>query len=200
MTIKPFSKLRSFKIYYTIYKITNIVNNKYYIGKHQTSNLSDNYFGSGKLLKRALQKHGKENLIKEILHVFTTEEEMNAKEKELVVVSEETYNLCDGGKGGFGYINGNKLNNINHEHVGAITSKRESGKKKVFLSEYNKFRHAHGLNKYNNFSGKKHSEESKQKQKIKMIGKIPWNKGKSMSFETKKKISDSLKLRFGPIA
>ena len=30
---------------------------------------------------------------------------MNRREKELVVVSEETYNLCEGGKGGFGYIN-----------------------------------------------------------------------------------------------
>ena len=34
---------------------------------------------------------------------------MNRKEKELVVVSEQSYNLCEGGKGGFGYINKNGL-------------------------------------------------------------------------------------------
>ena len=35
---------------------------------------------------------------------------MNKKEKELVIVSEQTYNLCDGGQGGFGYINKNGFN------------------------------------------------------------------------------------------
>ena len=92
-------------MYYTIYKITNIVNNKYYIGKHQTINLDDGYMGSGKLIKKAIDKYGIGNFTKEILFVFDNEQEMNDKEKELVVVSEETYNLCPGGHGGFGYIN-----------------------------------------------------------------------------------------------
>jgi hypothetical protein len=35
---------------------------------------------------------------------------MNAKEKELVVVNECTYNLVEGGQGGFGYINRHRLN------------------------------------------------------------------------------------------
>jgi hypothetical protein len=96
-------------MFYTIYKITNKINNKYYIGKHQTKNINDNYMGSGKLLKRAIKKYGIENFKKEILHVFETEEEMNIKEKELVVISEDTYNLCEGGQGGFGYINSNNL-------------------------------------------------------------------------------------------
>ena len=41
-------------IFYGIYKITNLVNGKMYIGKHQTDNIDDNYFGSGKILKYAL--------------------------------------------------------------------------------------------------------------------------------------------------
>ena len=65
--------------------------------------------GSGKALKNAIKKYGIDNFSKEILHVFKTEEEMNAKEKELVVISEQSYNLCEGGKGGFSYINNNGL-------------------------------------------------------------------------------------------
>lgn len=95
-------------MFFTIYKITNNINNKYYIGKHKTKNINDNYMGSGILIKRAIKKYGIENFNKEILYVFQTEEEMNIKEKELVVVSEETYNMCEGGKGGFSYINSNK--------------------------------------------------------------------------------------------
>lgn len=97
-------------MYYTVYKVTNKVNGKYYIGKHQTVLLTDSYMGSGKLLRRAIQKYGSNNFVKEILYVCDNKAEMNAKEKELAIVSKETYNLCEGGKGGFGYINRNKLN------------------------------------------------------------------------------------------
>ncbi len=36
--------------YYTIYKITNIINGMIYIGKHQTKDVNDGYMGSGKHL------------------------------------------------------------------------------------------------------------------------------------------------------
>lgn len=97
-------------MYFTVYKITNKINGKFYIGKHQTQNLDDDYMGSGKLIKRAIIKYGVENFIKEILHVFDNEEDMNRMEKELVVLNENSYNLCPGGNGGFGYINSKKLN------------------------------------------------------------------------------------------
>jgi hypothetical protein len=99
-------------VFYTIYKITNTKDGKEYIGKHQTKDLDDGYMGSGKHLKRAIEKYGVENFRKEILHVFDTEDEMNAKEAKIVTeeycARDDTYNLCPGGHGGWGYINGNK--------------------------------------------------------------------------------------------
>jgi hypothetical protein len=96
-------------MHYTIYQITCKSTGKIYIGKHQTKDLDDGYMGSGKLLGYAKNKHGLENFTKEILHVFPTEEEMNRKESELVTeefcLREDTFNLCPGGKGGWGYVN-----------------------------------------------------------------------------------------------
>ena len=97
-------------MFYTIYKITNKINGKYYIGKHQTKNLNDGYMGSGKLIISALSKYGIENFTKEILFIFDNPQNMNDKEKELVVINENSYNLCPGGHGGFGFINDIGLN------------------------------------------------------------------------------------------
>ena len=41
--------------FFTIYKTTNQLNEKIYIGKHQTLDLEDNYLGSGKCLKYAFE-------------------------------------------------------------------------------------------------------------------------------------------------
>lgn len=91
-------------MHYIIYQITNTINGKIYIGKHQTDNINDGYFGSGIALQRAINEHGKNAFLKEILHVFSTADEMDAKEKELVteefVARKDTYNLGVGGKGG----------------------------------------------------------------------------------------------------
>ncbi len=102
-------------MFYTIYQITNVINGKVYIGKHQTKDLNDGYMGSGKHLKRAQSKHGIENFKKEILFQFDNENDMNTKEAELVTeefcLREDTYNLCVGGNGGFSYINLNQIRN-----------------------------------------------------------------------------------------
>ena len=94
-------------MFYTIYKITNLINNKFYIGKHQTTNVNDGYMGSGKLIIAAIKKYGVGNFKKDILHIFDNEQDMNEAEKNLVILSEDSYNLCPGGQGGFGYINKN---------------------------------------------------------------------------------------------
>lgn len=190
-------------MYYTIYKTTNVLNEKFYIGKHQTKNLDDGYLGSGKLLKRAIKKHGIENFKKEILHVFDTEEEMNAKEKELVVLSEASYNLCPGGHGGFGYINSLPTTKENRSNAGKLGKIALEEKKKNDFNYKLKVtkNHSDGLKRSHkngnghitekflkHFTGKTHSEEWKKKHSETMKTKIPWNKGKPRTPEEKEKI------------
>lgn len=99
--------MKNQKKHYLIYQITNNINGKIYIGKHETFNIDDNYFGSGKHLKRAQEKYGLENFTKTILFELQNEEEMNLLEK--MVVTEEfckrddVYNLKEGGKGSWAY-------------------------------------------------------------------------------------------------
>ena len=135
--------------------------------------------GSGKLLKRAIQKHGIDNFSKDILHVFETEEEMNDKEKELVVLEETTYNLCPGGKGGFGYINKNNLKIISEKH-------RNSAR-------------IHMLNLHEKYPEKMKAGRILAKESRKKYSG-PKNAffGKKHSKETKQKMSDSHKKLFGP--
>ena len=87
--------------YHYFYKITNLINNHFYYGVHNTNNLNDGYMGSGKRLHIAYKKYGIENFIKEILMFFNTKEEAFEYEAEIVnetlVNSDECYNIALGG-------------------------------------------------------------------------------------------------------
>lgn len=98
--------------YFTIYKVTNLTNGKYYIGKHITNNPDDSYMGSGRAIQNAIKKYGKENFKKEILRICADEKEMNLIEETLVDYKDEmSYNMTIGGKGGWCYVNENNLTN-----------------------------------------------------------------------------------------
>jgi hypothetical protein len=68
----------------------------------------DEYLGSGKYLKRAVAKYGRDNFRKDIIAVFETAEEMFALEAKIVnsqfVSSKDTYNMKLGGSGGYDHI------------------------------------------------------------------------------------------------
>lgn len=61
-----------------IYKTTNLVNGKQYIGRDSRNR--NGYLGSGSLLKKAMRKYGKENFKKEILEVCSSHEELIERE------------------------------------------------------------------------------------------------------------------------
>ena len=163
-------------MYYTIYKITNQINGKFYIGSHKTKDLDDNYMGSGKYLIRAQEKHGIENFKKEILFVFDTPEEMYAKEAEIVnedfLAEENTYNLKIGGFGGWDHENQNSEKQRQKCIKGNAKQKWLSENDQTWMGAANKavaasknMKNAHktGKFRYDNFAGKSHTEEAKRK-------------------------------------
>lgn len=102
---------------YIIYKTICLINQKIYIGQHNTS-ANDGYLGSGKLISYAIKKHGKENFIRETLEFCTS---ANVNERKIYWISELSttnkkigYNITKGGNGvGSGINHPNYGKNIN---------------------------------------------------------------------------------------
>jgi hypothetical protein len=146
---------------------------------HKTKDLNDGYMGSGTLIKRAISKHGIENFEKQILHIFDNEIDMKNKEKELVVLNEMSYNLCNGGHGGFGYINSHPDKFLTEKRLNSllpIIERQKLWRKKyetdsVFrekCAERSKLalKKAKENNPNGCFFGKIHTEETKQKMRV----------------------------------
>jgi hypothetical protein len=174
-------------MFYTVYKITNNVNGKIYIGKHQTKNLEDGYMGSGKLIRQAIKKYGIENFVKEYLFVYDNELDMNNKEAEIVTESfcllTDNYNLCRGGAGGFSYVNRSGL------RKGTEITMNIPKYKKVFLEGLSKGRETQKrLWKENiEWSNKERLARSVITKKQNKLNGNPF-KGKFHTDDTKKKI------------
>ena len=173
------------KKYHFIYKTTNLINGKYYIGMHSTNNLKDGYLGSGKKLRRSINKYGVENFKCEILEFQTDRDLLAKREKE--IVNEELLkdpmcmNLKEGGTGGF---------TAENAMLGRIAANLKLMEKygENFLSEMNKQYHM------------KLTEEEKRHRNLKIkqgLKEVNFNhatfKGKLHSEETKKKMSKSSK-------
>lgn len=90
--------------YFYLYKITDLETGKVYVGVHETEDLNDGYMGSGKVIRRMINKYGVNRFQKDILEFFESREAMYSKEKEIVTEEfcKETnnYNITPGGLGG----------------------------------------------------------------------------------------------------
>ncbi len=112
---------------YYVYKITNLINGRWYIGKRRSKNpFNDKYMGSGKLIKLAIQKYGISNFKKEIIQIFDNDNSASLLESQLV--TKETlkqgicYNLREGGTGGFAHLNDGSSEHIERARKGAIAT------------------------------------------------------------------------------
>jgi hypothetical protein len=135
-------------MFYYLYEIRNNLNGKIYVGVHKTNDMNDGYMGSGKVIRRAIEKYGVENFTKTVLEEFGTAEEMFAKEKEVVndefLLREDVYNLRRGGFGGFEFINKNGLNLFENLSAESQQKHRESGRRSAIRLRDSK-RGIHGL-------------------------------------------------------
>lgn len=74
-----------------IYKTTNKINGKIYIGQHIRSSFDNNYFGSGTIIQNAIKKYGKSNFTVELLEEAFSLDSLNELEKEYI----SKYNSVD---------------------------------------------------------------------------------------------------------
>ena len=163
------------KKYHYVYKTTNLINNKFYIGKHSTNKEfeKDNYLGSGTIITNAIKKYGKENFKIEILSTHLTEKEAYDEEARVVttelVLDENCYNMHEGGLGGWCH---------------SIETKKLISEKRIATNDTEN--RILGYNKISQSSlGKPKSDTHKENIRLANIGK-------TIPDETRKKISDTL--------
>lgn len=148
-----------------IYKITNTINNKIYIGQSKYND--PKYLGSGNYIRKAVKKYGVSNFKKEIIEKCVDLKHSNERERYWISIlnsknPEVGYNIADGGS-----------SFIMNDDIKDKIKKTLTGK---YVGD-NSFR-----------KGISHDEETKQK----ISGS---SKGRSKSKDTRKKMSISAKGR-----
>jgi len=161
-----------------IYKTTNNIDGKIYIGKAQNScksTIRNEYLGSGVFLRRAIKKYGKENFYKEIIDTAANKKDLNDKEIYWIDYYNSRnqdigYNITAGGEGS-DYWKGKKFSDSHRKKISDAFS---------------------GEN--NPFYGKHLSAEHKEKLRIVNLG----SKRPPRSEEYRKKLSESRKGIYNP--
>lgn len=179
-----------------IYKTTCLVNGKIYIGKHEGSE-SDNYLGSGTVFEFALKKYGRKNFKREILRRCETLHELRIWEHVFIKKYRAQdpsigYNKADGDVNTSEY-NPAKLPEVREK---MLIKNRQTTRD----PEYRK-RHSEIMKEYYKthpatFTGKHHSEKTKEKIRQKRLGSVAYNRGVPASEEQKRKQSEKMKGRY----
>jgi group I intron endonuclease len=171
-----------------IYKATNNVNGKVYIGKtvqyleirkkqHKYDACNDNKRRYNCIFHMAIRKYGWDNFKWEILCEIDSENKLNVLEKFYIAAYRKMgniYNLTDGGEGASGNIISEETRNKLKNRI-----------------PWNKGNGNYMTGNRNHFYGKMHSGETKQKISKTKKGSSPApNKGKHLTNETKQKLRD----------
>lgn len=154
---------------YMVYKTQNKINGKFYIGVHGFTDLCDGYLGSGRALKKAVKKYGRDQFTQQYIDFFYNSEEALALEYQLVteelVRNQNCYNMTIGGKGNL------RIDSIKYVWITDNTSNRFVPISSPIPDGWRRGR----LNKKGKTGG--------------------WNKGKKTPLETRIKASNSWKER-----
>lgn len=211
-------------MYGYVYLTQNMLNGRVYIGQHKAKEFDTKYYGSGKILRQAIEKYGIECFNCELLESCDTKEQLNLAEKNWIIHFKslgddvDLYNIADGGEGGDIY---HTLSNEDRKKFRAKCKPDKS--KRDYVASGKKAwetRKRHGTDKMSDeqrqklvdsHKGKKRSIESVNKgvRTRKQRGykhsdvtkrKISeGNKGKKLSDEQRKKLSERNKLRVGEL-
>jgi group I intron endonuclease len=133
---------------YQVYQIENTVNNKYYIGLHKGDIYSDYYYGSGKLIKQAVNKYGRGKFTRQVIATFENKDLAKWFERCIIGDSLVNDNMCYNlvlGSGG--YVAGE-----DHPHFGT---------KKIFTKEHRINLSIANKGEKNPFYGKKRPNHSR---------------------------------------
>lgn len=202
-----------------IYLVTNLINGREYIGQRRWENEetihSDEYVGSGLILKQALKKYGRDCIQKEILCICETKEMLDEMEKCYIVLFDACknprfYNIHEGGTGGNtrkGYTPEQTrkfIEKCRKSHTGKHVSPETKEKISRAMQGVNNHNHRSRLTESqlkqkservkgerNPMFGKKMPPESIERMRRKLIGRPSPNRGKIMSAEQKQKISEA---------
>lgn len=154
----------SLSVYGIVYKVTNLLDSRVYIGQTIRLKTFKHYFGSGLRILRAIKLHGRKSFSKEILHYAYSKDELDLLERQAIETHNSYhpvgYNLKEGGSyGSHGLETRQKI------------SRSNKGKTK----------------------GRSHRPEDIAKRAASQKGRISPNKGVSMTEAQKVKISIALK-------
>lgn len=187
-----------------IYITKNLVDGRRYIGQHHAQHFDSSYLGSGKILKQAINKYGRNNFTTEILEWCFSDNELTEKEKSWIdkanaVESREYYNILPGGPGVQLFGENNHMfgkhhteetrKNISKSLVGKMSGENNPmyGVSRTWTEEQRKQR-----SELNKSIGKWVGENNP------MYGKPSPMRGEKMSLEQRKKLSEAHKRSHHP--
>lgn len=166
---------------YYIYRTQNLINHKYYIGRHY-GELDDSYLGSGTSFKEDLKKFGASSFKKEILYISETAGENAEKERYFIkkynaVSDNNYYNISNGCDNNFV---GEDISQEKRKEINKKISEKNKGENHW---SYGKHLSAETRRKISESCKSYWTEERKKEQSLKYLGEKNPMYGKKKSKE-----------------